>query len=293
MLKLRLTQASDFNDPFELLPNIDALVPAEQLRGWLSQFEEGAKQEFRKVLAKHLAEAGLPPQIAEFMPYEVFKAMGFDFVALTESLLPRIIQENREQFSANIQQSVGGKIGILSLSENPTSLLMWAHYSSSHQGFLLEFDSSNGFFNQPRKEPAEVFGRLYPVSYAENRPAITMYDPSADEEIWAERLVAQAFLTKSTDWSYEREWRMFQRLDDLVERPHDIIESRIHLFDFPPAALFGVIVGARASSDTREQLKLALESSELEHVRLLPAKISTTRFEVVIGKADDSDNPSA
>lgn len=35
------------------------------------------------------------------------------------------------------------EIGICSLSRNPLNLLMWAHYASSHTGFVVEFSVFN------------------------------------------------------------------------------------------------------------------------------------------------------
>lgn len=45
-----------------------------------------------------------------------------------------------------IHDGLGKKIGILSLTENPSNLLMWAHYANSNQGFVIAFDSSHEFF---------------------------------------------------------------------------------------------------------------------------------------------------
>jgi hypothetical protein len=88
------------------------------------------------------------------------------------------------------------------------------------------------------------------------RPAITIFDPEANEDTWGQRLIAQAFLTKSQDWSYEREWRMFLPLDD-AEYPNDV-RGRFHLFPYPPDAVTAVILGARCTNDTREKIETAL-----------------------------------
>jgi len=282
-LSLRFTQAKDFNDPFEIFPNIEAFIPPEQLHGYLAQFEGTARASYERAMVNALAKFGLPSAISGLLSYDVVRVLGFDVLGHMEQLLPSAMEAHREQFGADIQRSVGDKIGILSLSENATSLLMWAHYASSHEGFLLQFDASNGFFNQRRKDPGEIFGRLLPVTYATDRPTITVYDPSADSEAWARKLVGDVFLTKSTDWSYEKEWRMFLPLDDPEFRPHRVIDGRLHLFDFPPDALTAVVVGARATQSTRAQIEERIrESSSLRHVHLLQAKISVHRFEVMI-----------
>jgi hypothetical protein len=284
--KLRFTQPQDFNDPFEVLPNIDALLPPDKFRSYFSQFENDAKHDFDKALREKLANAGLPPELATLLPYDALKAVGLDFTSMAESILPVMLVAERERFSTHIQQTTGEKLGILSLSENPTSLLMWAHYAASHHGFVLEFDSAHPFFNQ-QKNPREALRHLLPVTYSTERPSITLYDPDADEETWGQRLIAEAFLTKSTDWSYEREWRMFLPLAD-SELAHDVL-GRVHLFEFPTEALVAVIFGARCLERTRRAINRSLaRTPELSHVERKDARISTTRFEVLIGDASRS-----
>jgi hypothetical protein len=263
------------------MPNIEALIPPEKIRGYFSQFEEDTRRDFDRMVREKLSEAGLPPELATLLPYDSLKAMGLDLVSMTERLIPMVLGAERQRFSAQIHATTGERIGILSVAENPTSLLMWAHYAASHHGLALEFDSSDAFFNQQRK-PREIFGRLFPVTYATERPAITLYDPDAEEETWALRLIAQAFLTKSLDWSYEREWRMFLPLDD-ADRPHEA-NGRVHLFAFPPSALTGVILGARCEDATRAAVEKIVQSDpELDHVSVRMARISATHFEVLIG----------
>ncbi len=36
--RLRFTQAEEFNDPFEMLPNIEAMLPPEKLQDYLARF---------------------------------------------------------------------------------------------------------------------------------------------------------------------------------------------------------------------------------------------------------------
>jgi hypothetical protein len=279
-LKLRFTQALDFNDPFEVLPNIRAFIPQEQLRGYLTRFEAEARRDFESAMRANLMAAGLPSELSAFVSYDALKAAGVDFVSIAEWMIPLIIETKRDQFASHVQQSTGDRIGILRLSANNTSLLMWAHYASSHRGFVLEFDSLHEFFDQQRNS-REVFGRLWPVMYSSDRPAITMFDPSKDEDVQADRIIIEGFLTKSMDWSYEKEWRMFLPLEDSTI-PHEV-DGRLHLFSFPPAALTAIIFGARCDEPSRKKIVDALRATPaLRHVQLREAHISPSKFEVII-----------
>lgn len=282
-LTLRFTQPQYFNDPFEVFPNVEAIIPREQLDDYLAQFNPDAEVAWNEALADELALRGLPAQLAEFLKYDVARNLGFDVVAVMGQLVPFTVEKNRERFAADLQRTLGERIGILSLAENPTSLLMWAHYAASHEGFVLVFDSSHSFFNQATREVDEIFGSLFPVTYSTDRPAITLYDPTVkDMKVWGTRLMAQVFLSKGMDWSYEREWRMFLPLND-SSYPH-ITDAERHLFAFPPDALLGVILGARAAESTRVEIEGTVKSnSALRHVFVANAQISVRRFEVMIG----------
>jgi hypothetical protein len=120
-----------------VLPNIAAVISPEKLHGYLAQFEAELRLDFEAMVRQKLREAGLPQQLADLLPYESLKATGSDPVSFIEQLLPIMLATERERFSNSVQQTTGERFGILSLSENPASLLMWAHYAESHRGFAL------------------------------------------------------------------------------------------------------------------------------------------------------------
>lgn len=279
---LRFTQADDFNDPFELVPNVDALLPPEQVREWLREHEDSAKQQLKDTLREKLVETGLPGELAETLPYELLQAFGADFVSFTEKLLPVVLEKMRSTFGRDQQRRFGKRIGILSLAEEGTNLLMWAHYADCHRGFALEFDATHPFFDQ-RRNPNEAYRHVMKVVYARERPAITMFDRRADPEQWADKIIEQVLLTKSVDWSYEREWRMLLPLDEPEFHPHEVVAGRYHLFPFPPKMLRRVIIGCRCTEATRAEIFSAvLDNGALGHVGVYEAVTSDRRYEVVI-----------
>jgi hypothetical protein len=102
-------------------------------------------------------------------------------------------------------QSFVESYGILCLSESPDNALMWSHYASDHTGLVFEFDVTHWFFDQsysssmPTRHLKQVIYQTHlsllphPLPYAENLYAF--------------------WLTKTTDWSYEREWRITLSLE--------------------------------------------------------------------------------
>lgn len=88
------------------------------------------------------------------------------------------------------------KMGVSCLSETPGSLLMWAHYAEKSQGFCLEFDTTQEPFNKAEK-----------VDYKPEIPSVRVSELFLSEN-GMQDLIEKLFFTKSSWWSYEREWRL-------------------------------------------------------------------------------------
>lgn len=92
-------------------------------------------------------------------------------------------------------------IGVICFSEYPDSILMWSHYGNYHTGFCVELDMT---------QPSDFRDYIYPVIYQESRNNLTSAFLQHNKH-WA----AMASICKSSEWSYEREWRcvMYLRQD--------------------------------------------------------------------------------
>lgn len=134
-------------------------------------------------------------------------------------------------------QATAAHAGICSLSRDPLNLLMWAHYSENHTGFVVEFDIPEEGFG-PIPEPVKFFELLiaYEVKYRTERPVVNLTD---DPDTKMEK----QFLIKGKDWSYEQE----ERVIDYVRK------SGIHKYD-QKKILNSVIAGMRMSEDNFKQL---------------------------------------
>jgi Protein of unknown function (DUF2971) len=107
-----------------------------------------------------------------------------------------------------------GKIRIASFSASCTNQLLWSHYADSHRGICIGFLMS----------ATPDLSCASPVTYNDNLPVWRGDDKD---------LMSMVFCTKSTDWSYEQEWRV-------------ITESKTFL-SLPKIAIHTVILGARIS----------------------------------------------
>jgi Protein of unknown function (DUF2971) len=254
---IRYTQPILFNDPFESRPffsfgSIDWVQQA--LNG---EIEEGKlDREKAAEVVKAIESVGL--ESAE----EVIRLMSWVLYA--------------------------GMFGILSLTEKPDNLLMWAHYAYRHEGFVIGFNVEH-----------EYFTHLIDVDNAISEFGKVKYSIERPRKI-SERLdVADIYFTKSLEWEYEQEWRIirplnFKQMNDIS----DIIESNpwpIFLFAFPPSCVESVIIGCNASEETKSIIKGILnESTDYSHVMLYESEIHKQEFRLLIKemRPNNSFNPS-
>ncbi|MDU7337823.1 MAG: DUF2971 domain-containing protein [Clostridium sp.] len=113
---------------------------------------------------------------------------------------------------------------ITCLSERMDSSLMWSHYANKHYGFCLEYDFTATLIERryPDLLPTQLM--LFPVIYTENRPLLSkvMFSGKAMMQMIKTKKLPPDFLEKlmlgllckSQDWSYEKEWRVFQLLSE-------------------------------------------------------------------------------
>jgi hypothetical protein len=93
------------------------------------------------------------------------------------------------------------KRGIACFSEVVDNILMWAHYADGHRGFCLEFDTKNMHFS-----------KAFPVTYSDFLPTMHLTKVLIQED--DDNNLMDMITTKSSLWSYEKEWRLFHKEGD-------------------------------------------------------------------------------
>lgn len=236
---IRFTSPAEFNDPFDSLPAMGITVTEDETRRIITESMDESLS---------IAYGMLQPEARAAMPPDMFRTlMGPKLEAAILEQSGFIAGITNSAAKRSVQEGVRGMLGVLSLSEVPDDLLMWAHYAGNHEGFVLAFDTSSPFFDR-RKGPDDDLRHLRPVEYGPERPDFS--DPAARD--------FRSFLAKSDHWAYEREWRMAMLLDSADETV-----GTLHLFRFPPEALTAVIVGCRASEDTVSAISVAANAMDI------------------------------
>lgn len=178
----------------------------------------------------------------------------------SSSLIQKLLLRNKSKSSSEDFEH-----GTICFSEAYDNLLMWSHYASEHQGFVVGFDPQHFLLQQRSKEnPYGLVIRR--VTYRESRPilqATGYYD-------YLIKTPHAVLATKSTHWSYEQEWRIqgFKKenlnfLEDSNHQPiKDNYNKRIQLYEIPKESSKILIIGARCTEQAITRLKASLMSNE-------------------------------
>jgi len=279
---IRFTPPGDFNDPFESFPYFKAIAPQKDIevfieeKGWDQKEIEGMLEEsWKDQLRKK-------PNIK--IPFSAVKGwmtamMEQGKPALTDFFIKFMTMEgtfHRKFAIDTLLNAMNQEIGMLCLTEKSDNLLMWAHYTSNHTGFVIQFNTQNSFFDQ-RKKPNEIRGYLTKVRYTKKRPEIILMDPNIPKEQTIDRWVNDIFFVKSEHWEYEQEWRMILTLRDCQQ----VIQKdsyKIHLFPFPKDSVKTVILGCKISKDNKDSI-----------VRIIKQDRSYSNVEIIQAKIDDKE----
>ena len=123
---------------------------------------------------------------------------------------PRARAVGREKANEKLREYLKNS-GVFCMSELNDNILMWSHYSDCHRGFCVEFVRSS----------QNLLGNIEttnPVIYSCNYPS-----PSPFSDEGRRHIFDDLFLTKSTDWVYENEWRLINEEGDIaLPLPGDI-----------------------------------------------------------------------
>jgi hypothetical protein len=252
--RIRFTPPGTFNDPFELRPSVNIETnPAV----WSGLFLESNRQEYD----------ALPAETRNSLSFEKWRSTQFPHRSKDVERAVTEMRNLQGQIYAAYYERVNEKYVILSLSARKDNLLMWAHYASSHTGFVIEFDEHNEFFGG-FADPGEHVGELKPVRYLKTRPTYTVPPPHSTYD---------TYYVKSTQWAHEQEWRLItvpERATLTVRKGQELL----HLFAFPMNAITAVLFGCRMQPEHEGRIMLALQKARASHVAVYKAEIDTAVY---------------
>ena len=224
---IRFTQPGAFNDPFEMVPEL--YVPEGSASG----------------------ETNLQFSVTAARRDPIVGALPDDFES----------DYLNDQNSRRILDSLNQAIGILSLSKNRSSLLMWAHYADNYSGAVVKFDETHEFFSGH-----------FDMKYNERRPKVGMasYTDGNGPIPVAELCV------KSKEWEYEEEVRVVRNLTNCrcVGTANGF---PVYVMDVPLDCIESVMLGERMP--VRHQREIWELVKDMEDISLYLDAVSNRGYE--------------
>jgi hypothetical protein len=154
--------------------------------------------------------------------------------------------EGRGQFDKQASKSLD-KNGIVCLTKNPVSLLLWSYYADGHTGVAVRFNTSAKNFGWASR-------RLLPieVKYQTPFPYVNFYDSGS-----IPKFTVPLLGTKAAAWEHEEEWRL-------------VMVDQCGLVRIPPAMIDGIILGMKIKPELEETVRgwVAQRSASLEVLRV-------------------------
>lgn len=263
---VRFTPLLDTNDTFEVRSTFDKLAGPKMLDILSKQMDRTLSEESeRKSTANLLKENGLNFVLAELSLQLAEQHYGGNLMRLLQAKMQQAVDTmliphfNDPENAKKHLEKLGRDLLCFSLSERMDSSPMWAHYADNNSGFVVAFDTDNTWFRQ-RKRGEQT--RLKKVAY---------FDGKLEEPL---ENLQMAFISKTTDWSYEREWRLYVK-DGEADFTVGNASDPIQLLKFPADAVDRVILGPKTSNDVTMRIRDVV-AAKYPHARLVRAVANRT-----------------
>ena len=176
------------------------------------------------------------------------------FAALLET-----IHKTRNDYERHWQEVQLPQMRVFCVSEDKDNLLMWAHYAQDHKGAVFELWSLPDEDNH--------LSVATPVDYSDDPIPFFTKKEWVDDLVGLKRLDITSLYkryacTKSKNWAYEREWRVWYPL------------SKTDKYDFSPirqSELKAVYLGCQAEASFKSDI-LRLIANRYPETRVFQAK---------------------
>lgn len=258
--EVRLTRPEKFNDPFDAQPFKIFTLSIEDFRAYVLKTAEKVFNnncDVRKNWGRNFNE-------------DEFRGMlesNTDIEKIYVSLL-----EQAATLKTAFEECL-----ISSFTEASASLLMWAHYAKSHTGAMLCF----------RRDSAKIglLAKARKVKYCTSLPYFASVeewtrlfdDPRTSTDIRDN--ILNILTSKSPEWEYEKEWRIFKAPEDIYAHKGFEYGS----FPFDPDELVSVSLGMKMKEEDKRKI-LAICKYKYPNVDVFQAYRSEEKFEILYNK---------
>lgn len=198
-----------------------------------------------------------------------FRGTFVEYQSVSEKILTEAPEYTSPHFEREYLNEVSKQFGVLCMTKQRDSILMWGHYCDKLSGLVIGFDKSSAIFQQEMG--------LQPVEYVKER---VIFDACWENETPEMNSYNRKIIfTKSDAWAYEGEFRQFFQLSKLEAKPLDDGTAGYFL-RFPAEAIATVTLGPRCSPQfERNVLKILLDPAFCK-VKLDRAVLNENNFAI-------------
>ena len=222
--KLHFPRPSSFNDPLDCkIPPDFSATKEKRIQFW----REAAKRQRPDLSSRERKQL-----VERLVRHSLTKAGRAEFT---------------EQFFQTLDE-----FGILCLSKDPVSMLMWSYYAAGHKGLVLRFTRNWALHGSPTPLPVEV-------RYFEDLPRVSYYESRNTA------FLNGMFGSKAKAWQHEQEWRF------IYNSPGEHIT--------PPNLVDGIILGVRTEPKVEKAIRAWIEERETP-TELLRVQTVEGKFEL-------------
>ncbi|MFG1600027.1 DUF2971 domain-containing protein [Klebsiella quasipneumoniae] len=179
--------------------------------------------------------------------------VNFDLMPLNTDIKKYLINTKmpdsccNDIISRQLIKQLNNLIGILCLTKNPASHLMWAHYADDYSGALIKFDEEHDFFEG-----------IFEVQYSPTRPIVHIDYLKDNKSIAIPNLCI-----KSDVWSYESEWRVIRALENCNPIKAKYKNFDIYTMDIPLEAIQSITFGERCPIEVQRNIYNKLKQTNI------------------------------
>ena len=185
----------------------------------------------------------------------------------------------------NLIESRINAFGILSLTENPFSYVMWSHYANGHKGFLIEFDvrnKSKPTLELEQNSPLPIYRVRYVSTNTVNLDKMVGKNGGIPERQFRDRI----FLRKTRLWRHEKEYRAIRRLDACETykppaRRTSYRDNNIYLFPMSLRSILSITFGVNMRVDDKERIIQLCKDQNIAFLQALIPKDSQNKIRPV------------
>ncbi len=128
----------------------------------------------------------------------ILKERDIDPIKRKQELLLRlknIPTTMQDEYDSTNTLWTNNRFGVISFAQRWDSILMWSHYANNHRGFCVGF-------NRHKFEESKLFDTAGSVNYTDSYPKIDPLKQSSLDDVFSKTH------TKSSEWNYEKEYRL-------------------------------------------------------------------------------------